>query len=121
MAAQECSNFDEGYCFPRDKRCAVICDNRICCRFFWEIVLPQDKELESLTNGSKGLDSDPARRRICASCGRAFIRENNRQTYCSSCSLTRRLEKERQRKRDARREKRGQSAFRTEDNDVLEG
>ena len=120
MAKNECANYDEGYCAPRDKPCIVICENGIC-GYFRKAVLPWSEELHARVLSGKNLDDDPARQRICIGCGKNFVKKNNRQIYCSSCAQTRRLEKERERKRNACRKKRMNSAFRTENNTVLDG
>ncbi|MBP3655948.1 MAG: hypothetical protein J6K32_04545 [Clostridia bacterium] len=80
-----------------------------------------DEELEAIVNDRRGLRHDPALQKYCACCGKSFVRENNRQIDCSSCSLGRRREKERLRKRDARRKKKQKSAFGTGDHHVLNG
>ena len=120
LAQQECAKYDEGYCLPQDVCCEAVCEDKIC-PYLARAVLPLDKELEALVNGGKGLLRDPALKKCCACCGGTLIRENNRQIYCSSCARTQRHVKERLRKRDARRKKKMQSAFRTEDNADLDG
>ena len=120
LAQSSCANYEGRYCLLRDKPCPFVYEDR-SCQWFWEAVLHQDKELYARIRDGKGLGNDPARQRICAGCGGEFMRENNRQIYCSSCAQARRLEKERERKRDARRKKRTQSALSAEDNMILAG
>lgn len=120
LAQQECANYDEGYCAPRDRCCVPVCEGRLC-RYFAEAVLQQDEELEALVKGGKDLLDDPALQKNCVRCGKTFTRTNNRQVYCEACGRATRLEKERERKRAARRQKSVQSAFETEDSAAMSG
>ena len=55
LARDECANYKDGFCLETDKRCHVISnkfesvyDGAINCDYFYECVLPANRELNNL-------------------------------------------------------------------------
>jgi len=114
LAKAECVNYDKGMCRETDLMCDVarsqytIHDGAMNCDYFFEAVLPMDKELNAAVWSSirhdmfapwlipwEQVELRTNALKVCATCGKYFVSSSNRQKYCSACAV------EAKRKRDA--------------------
>ena len=101
LVHRECCNYDNGDCILLD--CIypqIITYSHIICKWFKTAVLPLDKALYiELTK--------PKNTRVCAVCGKTFIKKANKEKYCGQCRLMVRRRKKAEYERN-RRYRRGQ-------------
>ena len=115
LAAHACANWRDHECLVRDCPCdmihpryATIHDGAINCDYFLKSVLPLDKELSRLIWHSILIDEEHAHPniRFCTSGGSAFVPTSPRQKYCSSCSIERKRQRNREKQRRCTERKR---------------
>ena len=99
LARDECANYKDGFCLETDKRCHVISnkfesvyDGAINCDYFYECVLPANRELNNLVAYALCHDEVKSDQELshnvkcCPMCGKIFTFNNNRQKYCRACA-----------------------------------
>ena len=115
LAAHACANWRNHECLVRDCPCdmihpryATIHDGAINFDYFLKSVLPLDKELSRLIWHSILIDEEHAHPniRFCTICGSAFVPTSPRQKYCSSCSIERKRQRNREKQRRCTERKR---------------
>ena len=98
LIRRKCCNYEDGNCMPLDDGDTCTCPQMIsfsvCCKWFRQAVLPQDKPLEAEIFRDKDL-------KRCAVCGGVFVPKSNRAKYCPGCAarVHRRQKTESERKR----------------------
>ena len=98
LIRRECCNCVDGNCSVLDDGDTCTCPQMIsfsvCCKWFRQAVLPQDKPLEAEIFRDKDL-------KRCAVCGGVFVPKSNRAKYCPGCAarVHRRQKTESERKR----------------------
>ena len=98
LIRRKCCNYEDGNCMPLDDgdthTCPQIISFSVCCKWFRQAVLPQDKPLEAEIFRDKDL-------KRCAVCGGVFVPKSNRAKYCPGCAarVHRRQKTESERKR----------------------
>ena len=101
LLRRECCNYDNGDCILLDCVCPqTITYSHIICKWFKNAVLPPDKELYIELMKPKNI-------RVCAACGKGFIKKANKEKYCGQCRLMVRRRKKAEYERN-RRYRRGQ-------------
>lgn len=95
-----CCNYIDNQCIMLDCECPQSISYSICCKWFRQAILPQDKALfaELITPDSK---------KKCVICGKAFVPKSNRAKYCSDCSVKERNRHKALNERRYRNRKRG--------------
>ena len=115
LAAHACANWRNHECLVRDCPCdmihpryATIHDGAINFDYFLKSVLPLDKELSRLIWHSILIDEEHAHPniRFCTICGSSFVPTSPRQKYCSSCSIERKRQRNREKQRRCTERKR---------------
>ena len=98
LIRRECCCYEDGNCMPLDDgdthTCPQMISFSVCCKWFRQAVLPQDKPLEAEIFRDKDL-------KRCAVCGGVFVPKSNRAKYCPGCAarVHRRQKTESERKR----------------------
>ena len=98
LIRRECCNYEDGNCMLLDDgdthTCPQMISFSVCCKWFRQAVLPQDKPLEAEIFRDKDL-------KRCAVCGGVFVPKSNRAKYCPGCAarVHRRQKTESERKR----------------------
>ena len=98
LIRRECCNYEDGNCMLLDDgdthTCPQMISFSVCCKWFRQAVLPQDKPLEAEIFRDKDL-------KRCAVCGGVFVPKSNRGKYCPDCAarVHRRQKTESERKR----------------------
>ena len=98
LIRRKCCNYEDGNCMPLDDgdthTCPQMISFSVCCKWFRQAVLPQDKPLEAEIFRDKDL-------KRCAVCGGVFVPKSNRAKYCPGCAarVHRRQKTESERKR----------------------
>ena len=98
LIRRECCCCEDGNCIVLDDGDTCTCPQMIsfsvCCKWFRQAVLPQDKPLEAEIFRDKDL-------KRCAVCGGVFVPKSNRAKYCPGCAarVHRRQKTESERKR----------------------
>ena len=104
LAESECSYCQNGNCLETDRPCRErlinpkysIQDGAIDCDWFWEAVLPLNRELNesccrSVNETPDLWDEDPEKDdsllRQCVDCGRIFTPHSNSQKRCRECAV----------------------------------
>ena len=86
LVVKTCSNYDYKHgCLPLDYGRCYMLDKwwtGAYCRYFVEVILPLDPELEAALTRKKHLLTPAAETKPCEICGKRFIGDN-RQRYCS--------------------------------------
>lgn len=101
LVRRECCNYDNGDCILLDCVCPqTITYSHIICKWFKTAVLPLDKALYIEL-------MKPKNTRVCAACGKGFIKKANKEKYCGQCRLMVRRRKKAEYERN-RRYRRGQ-------------
>ena len=83
LIRRECCNYEDGNCMLLDDgdthTCPQMISFSVCCKWFRQAVLPQDKPLEAEIFRDKDL-------KRCAVCGGVFVPKSNRGKYCPDCA-----------------------------------
>lgn len=81
-----CCNYCDGQCIALDCDCVQSISYSVCCKWFRNAILPQDKALLAEI-------VHPQQSKHCAVCGKAFVPKSNRSKYCEKCSKSERKRK----------------------------
>ena len=81
-----CCNYDNGKCIALDCDCVQCISYSVCCKWFRNAILPQDKALLAEIVYSQ-------QSKHCAVCGKAFVPNSIRGKYCEQCSKSERKRK----------------------------
>jgi hypothetical protein len=95
-----CCNYANSECIALDCKCPQCNTYSVCCKWFEQAILPQDKALftEIL---------EPHNKKYCVICGKGFAAKSNRAKYCLDCSVKERRIKKARNERRYRELKRG--------------
>ncbi|MGN0106273.1 MAG: cysteine-rich VLP protein [Hominilimicola sp.] len=95
-----CCNYIDGECIALDCECVQCNSYSVCCKWFRQAILPQDKALLAEI-------IEPQNTKHCVICGKAFVPKSNRAKYCSDCAVKERRIKKARNERKYRELKRG--------------
>ncbi len=95
-----CCNCVDGQCIMLDCECPQRISYSVCCKWFRNAILPQDKSLFAEV-------IEPDKKKKCAICGKAFVPKSNRAKYCSECGVKERNRRKALNERIYRERKRG--------------
>lgn len=95
-----CCNYIGGQCIILDCKCPQSISYSVCCKWFRQAILPQDKALFAEV-------IEPDKKKKCAICGKSFVPKSNRAKYCSDCSVKERNRRKALNERIYRERKRG--------------
>ena len=90
---KSCCNYNNGFCCVLDSECAQELTKSLCCTWFRDAVLPDNKALYAEIYNSGEVSK-------CKLCGKKFVKTGNRQLYCPDCAKKNRAEKRRKYNRD---------------------
>ena len=94
-----CSNYDHGTCLQTGRACAQRDKPFLFCDWFYEAVLPLDKELNLFLTATRRDAARPAPTadaKQCILCGQCFQPGSNRAKYCKACAASVHREQKRQ-------------------------
>ncbi len=83
-----------------DCKCMQSISSSVCCKWFRNVILPQDKSLFAEV-------IEPDKKKRCVICGRAFVPKSNRAKYYSDCGVKERNRRKALNERIYRERKRG--------------
>lgn len=86
---KRCCNYDKGFCYALDSECAQELTKSLCCKWFRNYVLPENKALYNEIYNTGDVSK-------CKMCGKKYVRTGNRQQYCSDCAKKNRAIKNRE-------------------------
>lgn len=92
---KRCCNYDKGFCYALDDECAQELTKSLCCKWFRNYVLPENKALYNEICNTGDVSK-------CKMCGKKYVRTGNRQQYCPDCAKRNDREKARLRKQKQR-------------------
>lgn len=92
---KRCCNYDKGFCYAIDGECAQELTKSLCCIWFRNAVLPENKALYNEIYNTGDVSK-------CKMCGKKYVRTGNRQKYCPDCAKKNDKEKARLRKQKQR-------------------
>ncbi len=95
-----CCNYIDGHCILLDCECPQSISYSVCCKWFRNAILSQDKSLFAEV-------IEPEQKKRCVVCGKAFVPKSNRAKYCSECAVKERKKKKARNERKYRQLKRG--------------
>ena len=95
-----CCNYIDGQCVILDCECPQSILYSVCCKWFRQAILPQDKSLfvELIK---------PENKKKCIICGKTFVPKSNRSKYCFDCGVKERNRRKALNERKYRERKRG--------------
>lgn len=88
-----CCNYDNGQCIVLDCECPQMITTSLCCKWYREAVLPDNKLLYADIYKSDDVSK-------CKMCGNKFVKTGNRQQYCPECAKKNRTAKKHQYNRE---------------------